>query len=164
MRERVAPDNGLVRLHGHAGDLAQHLAGREDMFADHASFVSKAIGTNPHRHHNLFQRRVPGPLADAVNRALDLARSRGYCGQSIGNRHAQIVVAVRGNSYVLNSLYMLSNRGDQVGELGGNGVADGVGNIQRCGSCLDDRLQHATQEVRVGAGRILGRKFHVLTE
>ncbi len=48
--------------------------------------------------------------------------------------------------------------------LRGHGVADGVRNIERGGAGIDGRLQHFAEEVGVGAGGVLGRKFHVIAE
>ena len=47
-----------------------------------------------HRHHDLLEGRVAGPLAQAVHRALDLARSVHDRGERIGDRQPEIVVAV----------------------------------------------------------------------
>jgi hypothetical protein len=46
-----------------------------------------------HRHDDLFERGVAGPLADAVDRAFDLARAVFDRGQAVGDRQAQVVVA-----------------------------------------------------------------------
>ena len=47
-----------------------------------------------YRHHDLFERGVAGPLADAVDGAFDLPRAGVDAGQRVGHRHAEIVVAV----------------------------------------------------------------------
>jgi hypothetical protein len=75
VRKRVAPNYRFIRLDRDARDLAQHLAGGENLLADHASFVIESILTNAHRHHNFFQRRIPGSLANAIDCAFNLPRS-----------------------------------------------------------------------------------------
>ena len=45
-------------------------------------------------HHDLFQRGVAGPLAEAVDGHLDLARPGGDGRQRVGDGEAQVVVAV----------------------------------------------------------------------
>src|SRR5260370_31599929 len=124
VREGIASGNGFVGLHRDSGDLAQHLAGREKLLADYTSVVRIAIGTDPHRHHNLFERSVAGAFSDSVDRALHLPRSGSDCGQRISNSQAEIIVAVSGDRYILNSGPALANHCDQFGELGGHGVSD----------------------------------------
>ena len=72
VRERVAPDDGLVRLHRFVGDLREQLARLEQPLGPDARVVGQAILPHAQRHHDLFERRVAGALADAVDRALDL--------------------------------------------------------------------------------------------
>src|ERR1700746_3260363 len=92
--EGVASGDGLVGLHWDARNLAQHLAGGKNLLAYHAGLVWVTIRPNMHRHQNFFERGVAGPLADAVDGALNLPSSGANCGQSIRYRHAKIVVAV----------------------------------------------------------------------
>ena len=46
------------------------------------------------RHHHLFQRRVAGPLAQAVDRGVDVGRAAPSGGEGVGGRQTQIVVGV----------------------------------------------------------------------
>ena len=46
------------------------------------------------RHDDLFERGIAGALADAVDGALDLARSVLDAGERVGDGQAEIVVAV----------------------------------------------------------------------
>ena len=52
------------------------------------------VVAHAHRHHDLFQRGIAGALADAVDGAFDLPRARLHAGERIGDRHAEIVVAM----------------------------------------------------------------------
>ena len=45
---------------------------------------------------NLFQRGIAGALADAIDGALDLAHAAFDRCQAVGNRHTEIVMAMRG--------------------------------------------------------------------
>ena len=47
----------------------------------------------------------------------------------------------------------------ELAELGGDGVADGVGDVHGRGAGVDDRLVDAQQEVVVGAARVLGAEL-----
>ncbi len=54
----------------------------------------KIIAAGAKGHHDLFQRTVAGALADAVDGAFDLAGAVQDGRQTVGDRHAQIVVAM----------------------------------------------------------------------
>ena len=73
--KRIAADDSLVRLHRNARDLRQHLAGMKELLAGNRGFISIAVGTDAHRHDDLFQGSIAGALADAVDGALNLARA-----------------------------------------------------------------------------------------
>jgi len=73
-------------------------------------------------------------------------------------------VAVCGDSHILDSLHLLTDGRDQVSELGRDGVADGVGNVQCGGSHFDDRIQHVTQKVWIRASRILRGELNIIAE
>ena len=52
------------------------------------------VGAHPHRHDDLFERRIAGALAEPVDGAFDLARAADDAGERIGDREAKIVVAM----------------------------------------------------------------------
>ncbi len=55
------------------------------------------IASGVERHHDLFERRVAGPLADAVDGALDLAGAVLDAGERVGDGQPEVVVAVGGD-------------------------------------------------------------------
>ena len=57
--------------------------------------VRQAVLADAQRHHELFERRVAGALADAVDRALDLAHAALDGREAVGDREPEVVVAVR---------------------------------------------------------------------
>ncbi len=57
---------------------------------------------------------------------------------------------------------VLLEMADGRGVLFGDGVADGVGNVDRGGAGGDGLFDHLGQEIQFGAGRVFGRKLHVL--
>ena len=61
-----------------------------------AGVVGQHVAARPDRHHDLFERGIAGPLADAVDGALDLPRAGRDAGQRVGDRQAEVVVAVDG--------------------------------------------------------------------
>ena len=50
------------------------------------------------RHHDFLERAVAGAFADAVDRAFDLAGTGMHGGEAVGDRHAEVVVAMHGLS------------------------------------------------------------------
>ena len=60
-----------------------------------AGVVRQAVLPDAQRHHELFERRVAGALADAVDRALDLPDAALDRREAVGDREAEVVVAVR---------------------------------------------------------------------
>src|SRR5258706_9777718 len=102
--EGVASDDGFVGLNGDTGNFAEQLARRKKMLGGNTCFVRIAVVAYAHRHDDLFERSVAGALADAVDGALNLTGSGGDRGHRVGDSHAKIVVAVGGDSDVLDSL------------------------------------------------------------
>ena len=94
VRERVAPDDRLVRLHLIAGEARDHPRGARELARVEAGVEAVLVAPGPQEHHDLLQRAVAGPLADAVDRALDLPRAGEQPGVGVGDGHAQVVVAV----------------------------------------------------------------------
>ena len=60
----------------------------------HAGVGVIEVGAGAQGHDDFFQRAVPGPFAQAVDGALDLARAGLHGGQAVGHGHAQVVVTV----------------------------------------------------------------------
>ena len=75
--------------------LAQQPARRVQLRRANAGVEREPIAAHVQRHDDLFERGVAGTLADAVDRALDLARAGLHGGERVGDGHAEIVVAVR---------------------------------------------------------------------
>ena len=94
MGKGVAAHDGLVALHGHAGQAGQQLAGGVKFLVANVGVDGQGIAPNVDGHHHFFQRRVARALADAIDRALHLARAAADSRQRIGHRHAQVVVRV----------------------------------------------------------------------
>src|ERR1022692_4915769 len=67
--EGIASSDSFIRLHGHAGNLAEHLAGGEELLAGDAELVRIEIATYGHGHDNLFQRGVATAFASTINRS-----------------------------------------------------------------------------------------------
>ena len=66
---------------------------REQLGAD-AGLEAEHLAAHLERHHDLLERGVAGALADAVDRALDLARPGLHGGERVRDREPEVVVAV----------------------------------------------------------------------
>ena len=127
---------------------------------------AEALAAHVERRGNLFQRRVAGPFADAVDGALHLARAGLHRRQRIGHSQSQIVVAVRGKHHALlvDGGNALAHFAEHLPVLFRRGVAHRVGHIDGGGAGFDGDAHHLHQKIAVRAGRILGRKLHVIAK
>src|SRR5580698_11031325 len=101
VREGVVADDGLVGRGLEGDDLAENLArwikvGELDVGGDAVAVAADVEGGG-----DLFEGRVAGALADAVDGALDLACAILHSGQRVGDGQAEVVVAVRGKNNAL---------------------------------------------------------------
>ena len=70
-------------------------------------------------------------------------------------------MAVDADHGLVDVRHALAERADDVAHVGGRGVADGVGDVDRGGAGVDGRLDHLAEEVGLGAGGVLGRELDV---
>ena len=74
VRKRVPADNRLVRLNAFAGERGQQLARGEDLTRIDAGGIRQDVGRTRVAITNSSSERVPGALADPVDRAFHLSR------------------------------------------------------------------------------------------
>ena len=94
MGKRVAANDCLIPLHLHPGDVGEQSAGRHEAGRVDPRRGMVVVGAGAHRHDHLFERAVAGPLADAIDRTLDLPGPVFDGGQTVGDRQAEVVVTV----------------------------------------------------------------------
>ncbi len=114
------------------------------------------------RHHDFFERAVAGPLADAVDGALDLAGAVFDAGEAVGHGQAEIVVAVDADHRAVDVRHALDEGSDDVAEVRRRGVADGVGNVDRRRAGVDRGFDDLAEEVELGARGVFGRELDVV--
>ena len=121
-------------------------------------------GARVQQHHDLLERRVPGALADAVDRALDLARPRAHPGEGVRDGEPEVVVAVHRQHDVAQRGHQLVQARQPVAVLVRHRVADRVGDVDRARALLDRHGHHLGGELDVRARRVHRRELDVLDE
>src|SRR5262245_15267125 len=162
VRERILPDARLVGLHVHTGDVRQEPRGPEDLLRPHPGLDAEEVLPRPQRHHDLLERGVAGPLADPVDGALDLAGAVHEGRQRVRHRLPEVVVAVHGHHDLLDPVDALANLADTLSPLLGDGVPDGVRDVDGPGAGVDDSREHVAHVVEVRARGVFRRELHVL--
>src|SRR3984885_10762238 len=159
--ESVGSDDGLVGRAAKGDTLGEHLAGGVELAQDDVVGVGKLVPANHEGGGDLFKGGVAGAFADAIDGALDLAGAAFDAGQRVGYGHTEVVVAVCGEDYVVNSRDAGFDQAEDRGVLLGGGVADGVGDVDGGGAGLDGDGDHLEEELGVGAGAVLGGELDV---
>ena len=163
MGEGVPADDGLVGLHGHVHQRADHAARRVDLRRVNVG-VDAEVGMRLEYHGYLFERGVAGTFTDAVNRHLCLTSTVQDASHGVCRRHAEVVVAMGGEDALACSkgidvfvevLYLLA-------VLVGRAEASRVGNVADRSASLRDGVDDASQVLIVRAASILGIELHVL--
>ena len=152
----VGADDRLVRLHGKAGDTGNHFRTVHDLRGIEAGFAGKDILAGANRHDDLLERRITGAFAEAVNGAFDLARAVQNGFQRVGHGEPEVVVAMHREHRLVGVRNTFDQVPNQRTELVRHVVADRIRNVDRGRALGDHRLDHAAQEVGLGAAGVLG--------
>ena len=160
--ERVLTHNRLVPLYLHPGDARHQPTGRKQPAGVHTGVAAEVVASCRHRHHDFFERRVARPLAQAIDRALDLPGTLRDGGQAVGHGQAQVVVTVSTQDRLLDVGYVLLEVPEDRSELLGRRVAHRIGDIDRRRPRVDRLFDNFTEKIQLGPCRILRRKLHVV--
>ena len=164
VREGVFTHHRLVARDRHAGDAGDEPRGGVEAAGMNAGADVEERGARLQRHHHFLQRAVAGALADAVDGALDLPCAGDHRREAVGDRHAEVVVAVDGEPHRLDAAYVLAQVTEQLRKLIRHRVADRVRDVHRGGPGADRHLDHLGEELELGARGILGGELHVLAQ
>ncbi len=115
-------------------------------------------------HHDLLERAVARALADAVDRAFDLPGPGDEAGVRVGDREAEVVVAVHGQDHVAHLGHEAVQAVEERGVLVGHRVADGVRDVDRRRAFLDRRGDDLGGVLELGARRVHRRELDVVDE
>ena len=113
------------------------------------------------RHDHLFEGRIAGALADAVDAELDLPRPRAHGRHGVRRGHAEVVLPVERQDRALELGDGLAQIAEQIGHVMGKRVADRVGNVDGAGAGREGCANQLRQEGPIGAGRVHGRELDV---
>ena len=92
--ERIVSHHRLVRGDGHAGDARKQTARLVEFLGLQMVAEIIQVPSRADRHHQFLDRRVAGTLADAAHSALRLPGASFQTGEGIGDREAQVIVAM----------------------------------------------------------------------
>ncbi len=126
--------------------------------------VGHGVATGAQRHDDFLERGVAGAFAQAIDGALDLARTAADGGQRVGDGEAQVVVAMGREDHLVGAGDALDDRAEHRLVLGRDGVAHGIGQVDGGGAGLDGELDAAGQVIDRGAGRVHGRPLDIVDE
>ncbi len=158
VREGIAPHDGLVGLDREAGQVADQAAGIADLLGVDAVAADLELGgTRSQRHDHLFERRVAGAFAETVDGDLHLSRPGLHSRQRVGCGKAEVVVAMDADDGA--GAYPVDYFGGELAELGRDGIAHGVGDVDGGGAGIHDGLEDAQQVVVLGAAGVLGTEL-----
>jgi hypothetical protein len=114
------------------------------------------------QHHDLLERGVAGPLAEAVDRALDLATALAEAGERVGHREPEVVMAVHRGVDVGQPGHESIELAPHGGVLVRHRVADRVGHVDRRRALVECDLQHLGGELELRAGGVHRRELDVV--
>ena len=160
VRESIRADDGFVRRDTRPCNFCKQPAGWIN-FAQ-LDFRAEAEVRVSHGQcdRKLFERSISGAFADAVDRALDLARACANRRERIRDRKAQVVVAMRAQCEAGAIAQMFAHAGEHRRVFRRNAVANRVGQIQDCRACVRGDLDGAAEEIQIASARVFGGKFN----
>ena len=132
------------------------------MLGDNPGFDRHDVAAGADRHHDLFHRGIASALPDAVDGALHLAGTRLDRAQRVGDREAQIVVAMDRDDRLVDIGHAVLDHTDQIRELLGIGIADRVRDVDRGSTCGNRTFDAATKEVRLGPRAVLAGPLDIV--
>jgi len=114
------------------------------------------------RHDDLFQGRVAGALADAVDGAFDLTGPGFDRGERVGHGQPEVVVAMRAEYDTVGARNALPHGAEHRCVLDRQGIPHRVRKIDRGRARGDGRFHDAAQKLQIAARRVLGRELNVV--
>mmetsp|Transcript_29852 Transcript_29852/g.58326 ORF Transcript_29852/g.58326 Transcript_29852/m.58326 type:complete len:385 (+) Transcript_29852:667-1821(+) len=161
MGESISPNDGFVRLHGHASHRSDHAACPGDLRGVDQRLHREHLWAGVEGHHDFLQGCISGAFTDAVNRNFNLASTTHDTLKGVSHSQTQIVVAVGRPHDAVTTGRVFLEISDKLTILSWCNEPDSVGNINRGYPCLDNLAEELSHECRVTSSSILSRKFHI---
>ena len=162
MGKGIGTHHGFVGLHHKTGGLAHHAAGRQDVLRLDAQGQAEIVFAGFHRHDNFFQGTVTGAFPQAVDGAFHLPRTANlHTSQRVGDRHAQIVVAMHRPNRLVGIGNAFAQGFDEVAVQLGDGITHRVGHVDGGGALFDNSFQDTAQIVHITAVTVFWAEFHI---
>ena len=149
MGKGVRPDYRLVRLDRGSRYRGDEAARRVYLLADDPCIDGEQILAGSQNHHDLFERRVAGAFAYAVDRAFHLARPVSHRSNRVRNRQAQVVVTVNADDGPGDIRDVLHHVADQCTEFVRYRVTHRIGYVYRACPRFDRNCENPAQIVPV---------------
>src|ERR1017187_1200358 len=166
VRKSIVSHNCFVGRRAEGDDLAQHLAGGVEILELDGGADAIAVSAHIEGGGDLFQGRIAGSFADAVDGALHLAGAGGDGGQRVGDGETEVVVAMRGEDHAfdINGGNAFANFGKHAAIFFRRAVAHGVRHVDSGGAGFDGNAYHLDEEIPVGACGVFRRELNVVDE
>lgn len=104
---------------------------------------------------------MPGPLSQTVDGALDLTGPGFDAGEAVGDGQTEVIVAVGADDGPIDVGDVFLEVGDDLAEVVGGGVADGIGDVDGGGPGVDGFLDDFAEEVEFGACGVFWGEFDI---
>src|SRR5205814_3061466 len=118
--------------------------------------AGKYVLPRAHGHHDFLEGRIPGPLAQAVYRALHLPRSVHHRGEGIGHGESEIVMTVHRPDRLVGVRYSLAQASNERPKLVRHRVSDGIWSVHGPRPLPHHGPEYAAQKSELGAPRVFG--------
>src|SRR5882672_67826 len=162
VRKRIFTNHRLVARDRHAGDVRYQAARWVEPHRVDSRLEAEVALARAQRHHHFLERAVAGALADAVDRAFNLPRSRLHGTQAVGDRHAEIVVTVDRQDHPVDAGHGTTQVAEHFGKFLRHGVADGVRNVHGGGTRFNHRGHDVLQELELRPRGIFRGEFDIV--
>jgi hypothetical protein len=139
------------------------MAGGIETIGADPRLIAEIIASRLDRHDDFFERRIAGPLADSIDRALNLACAPFDRRQTIGDAQSQIVVAMSAEDRLADIGHVFSQVLEDVPILSRDRVSHRIRNIDRRRAGLNGPLDNLAEEIELRSRRVFRRKFDVRT-
>ncbi|MBA7677144.1 hypothetical protein ES703_85393 [subsurface metagenome] len=152
--EGIGAHNSFIRLHGKTGCLAYHPTRFIDLPGINVGIQVEEIAAGLDCHDDFLERSIARPLSNAVDGALHLPAPFSDCLQAICHRQTpQIIMAMHTDHQFTNTRHVLVDILNEPAEFFRNGIAHGIGDIERGSAGLNSHLKYL---VKIGGFRPAG--------